>query len=292
MAPKVSKETPKGAVDLVTPEGAALRFELGSVVERAMAFFLDVAIILVTFLVLVLALAGLAVVTTSEAAVALLILFLFLVRQFYFMGFELAWQGVTPGKRLLGLRVLARDGGRLSIEAVVARNVLRDLEVFVPLGVLVGPEQIVGEAPWWLWLVAIGWVGVVTLLPVISRERTRSGDLVGGTIVVRVPKAVLLPDEAADPRAGALRFSREQLAVYGEHELETLAMILRDMDRGTTSEHDLRRIAQTIARKVGFEGHEPERAPSLFLREFYREQRAELERRLVLGKRKASKLDT
>jgi uncharacterized RDD family membrane protein YckC len=230
-------------------------------------------------------------VTTNEGAIALLILFLFLIRQFYFMGFELAWQGATPGKRALSLRVLSRDGGRLTIEAIVARNVLRDLEIFVPLGVLAGPESVVGESPWWLWILAIGWVGLVMMLPVITRERTRAGDLVGGTVVVRVPKATLLEDEAADPRAGALTFSREQLSVYGEHELETLATILRDLERTTTSEHDLRTISRTIAKKVGFVGPEPDRTPALFLREFYREQRAELERRLVLGKRKASKLD-
>lgn len=291
MAPKVSPETPKGAIDLVTPEGASLRFELAGVGERAMAFLVDVVIILLLFVVTVLGLLGLAVVTTSQGAIALLILFLFLIRQFYFMGFELAWQGATPGKRILSLRVLSRDGGRLGIEAIVARNVLRDLEVFVPLGVLMGPESVVGEAPAWLWLVSIGWVGLVMLLPVISRERTRAGDLVGGTVVVRVPKTILLEDEAGEKTTGALTFTREQLAIYGEHELETLASILRDLDRATTSDADLRTIARTIAKKVGFTGEEPNRDPRTFLREFYREQRADLERRLVLGKRKASKLD-
>lgn len=286
-----TNETPKGVIELVTPEGAALRFELATVMDRGLAFALDFAIIVTMFVITVLGMFGLAVITTSEGAVALLILFVFLIRQFYFLGFELAWQGATPGKRALGLRVLSRDGGRLSIESIVARNVLRDLEMFVPLGVLAGPASIVGEAPVWLWLVAIGWVGLVLMLPVITRERTRAGDLVGGTVVVRVPKVLLLADEAADPRGGALRFTREQLAIYGEHELETLATILRDLERTTTSVDDLRTIARTIARKVGFAGSEPEHAPAMFLREFYREQRAELERRLVLGKRKADKRD-
>jgi uncharacterized RDD family membrane protein YckC len=291
VAAAVKNETPRGAIDLVTPEGASLRFELATGIERAAAFLVDVGIIICLFILTVVALASLAVMTTSESMIALLILFLFLIRQFYFMAFELAWQGATPGKRALSVRVLSRDGGRLSIEAIVARNVLRDLELFVPLAVVFGPENVVGQAPWWLWIVAIGWVFLVMLLPVITRERTRAGDLVGGTIVVRVPKATLLEDEAADPHAGAITFTREQLAVYGEHELETLATILRDMDRAVTSQSDLRTIAKTIAKKVGFVGAEPERNPALFLREFYREQRADLERRLVLGKRKASKLD-
>lgn len=291
MAAQVKNETPKGMIDLVTPEGASLRFELATGFERGAAFCVDVGLIVCMFIVTAVGLATLAVVTTSESVIALLILFLFLIRQFYFMGFELAWQGATPGKRAMSVRVLSRDGGRLPIEAIVARNVLRDLEIFVPLALVAGPEHIVGEAPWWLWIVAIGWISIVAFLPLISRERTRAGDLVGGTVVVKVPKATLLEDEAADPKAGAITFSREQLAVYGEHELETLATILRDMDRAITSQADLRTIAKTIAKKVGFQGTEPEKNPTLFLREFYREQRADLERRLVLGKRKASKLD-
>ena len=63
----------------------------------------------------------------------LLILLVFLSRYGYFLCFELGPRGATPGKRALGIRVAARGGGRLTAEAVIARNLMRDVEVFIPL---------------------------------------------------------------------------------------------------------------------------------------------------------------
>src|SRR3546814_1427191 len=42
----------------------------------------------------------------------------FLLRTFWFIGFELGSRAATPGKRLMGIRVVARDGGRLTADAV------------------------------------------------------------------------------------------------------------------------------------------------------------------------------
>ena len=102
-----------------------------------------------------------------------------------------------------------------------------------------------------------------------------------------------MSDEAAphSVRSGALVFEKAQLAVYGEHELETLANLLRDADMGRADVFDLRVVAGTIARKIRYFGNEPAINPERFLRAFYRAQRAALEKGLLLGKRKASKHD-
>jgi uncharacterized RDD family membrane protein YckC len=57
----------------------------------------------------------------------------FVLRNFYFVGFELSAAAATPGKRILGLRVASRDGGRLRPGAIFVRNAMRELEVFLPL---------------------------------------------------------------------------------------------------------------------------------------------------------------
>lgn len=279
----------KGTVTIVTPEGAELTFPLATVLERLLAFSFDLMLVGVATVLCVLAGASLAFVTRFVDAVAIIFLGLFAIRQGYFLFFEARWQGMTPGKRLMGLRVLSRDGGKLTMESIVARNVMRDLEVFVPMAVAGGPEQLVGRSPWWISLPAIAWVFVVAILPVLTRDRVRAGDLVGGTLVVRIPKATLLRDEAEQDRPPEILFEREHFAVYGEHELETLATLLREIETGRARPEDLRLVAETIAKKVGFEGHEPSTRSELFLREFYRQQRSELEKKLVLGRRKASK---
>ena len=278
-------------IDLVSPEGVGLQLELAGVLERVFALMIDAVVIsLVTTAFVPLALAGTGLGLVVEGW-AIALIGLFVIRHGYFAAFEAYWGGATLGKRVLGVRVIARDGGSLSIAAVLARNLMRDVELFLPVVVVVAPEQLVGESPAWLWIPAVGWVVVLALLPLISRERTRAGDLVGGTVVIRVPKAVLLEDEASRVSRQPMSFTVDQLRVYGEHELETLATVLRKADDGKATADDLRIIAMTIARKVGYDGPEPYHDPYQFLRSFYRRQRAALEKQLLLGKRKASKED-
>ena len=78
---------------------------------------------------------------------------LFLARYGYFLWFELGPRAATPGKRLLGIRVAARPvdgvaGGRLTAEMVIARNLVRDVEVFLPTFFLLGGGQGAGVAGW------------------------------------------------------------------------------------------------------------------------------------------------
>jgi uncharacterized RDD family membrane protein YckC len=277
-------------VHLVTPEGADLVFALASVGERAIAFSVDFVLSQIVLIVFVIAVAFAAGLAESTLVVAFLVLGVFVIRWGYFLFFEAFLQGSTPGKRFLGLRVVSRDGARLSMESILARNVLRDLELFVPLVFSMAPAQILGPAPWWLRAPAFLWVVLLVAMPFLTRERTRAGDLVAGTIVVRAPKVSLVRDEAVG-RSSGLRFTKEQLAVYGEHELETLADLLRKLDAAQATDDDLRVVAAAIARRVRYEGREPTLQPAAFLRAFYAEQRAELERELVLGRRIADKTE-
>ena len=63
---------------------------------------------------------------------------------------------------------------------------------------------------------AISWLAVFALLPVLNSERLRFGDLLGGTVVVRIPRQALLSDITGASAAGAtFTFTHEQLEVYG-----------------------------------------------------------------------------
>lgn len=278
-------------VSIVGPEGTWLSFPLAGSLERLAAFATDAAFLVVAAGIVLCGL-GAAASVHSSFLVAIGIVFFFAVRHGYFLFFETLLQGATPGKRILGLRVVSRDGGRLRLEAIIARNLMRDLELFVPMVVLMAPESVVGPAPWWVRTASGLWALVICALPLYTRDRSRAGDLVGGTVVVAIPRVPLIRDESEGLVAVGIVFAREELAVYGEHELETLAELLRAHDVGRASFDDLRVVAETIQRKIGFAGPEPTRMPLQFLRAFYSAQRAELERRLVLGRRKANKLDS
>lgn len=277
-------------VHLLTPEGADLVFPLASVGERVIAFSIDVVFIVLILMVFLLIGFATTIIGTSALAFAAMILGVFVIREGYFLFFEARFQGSTPGKRLIGLRVVSRDGARLTMESIIARNVMRDLELFLPSVFASAPEALLGPAPWWLRIPASLWVLLLVAMPFLTRERTRAGDLVAGTIVVRAPKAALVHDEAVGNRA-KIRFTKEQLSIYGEHELETLADLLRKLDADRATDDDLRVVATAIARRIRYEGRDGAQQPALFLRAFYSEQRAELERELVLGRRIADKTE-
>jgi uncharacterized RDD family membrane protein YckC len=209
------------------------------------------------------------------------LLLVFLSRYGYFLWFELGPRGATPGKRALGIRVAARGGARLTAEAVIARNLMRDAEVFVPLIFLIG-----SEAQGVSGIATIIWLGVFALFFCFNRDALRAGDLVAGTWVVEaerraLPQALSLISNAPV----SYRFGEAELSVYGEHELQVLETLLRKGDPEA-----LRTVSQAICGKIGWTaGEGDERA---FLEAFYQALRERLERDMRFGRRKKDKFDS
>jgi len=289
---------------LVTPEGITLPVVLASRGTRFGALMIDlmligVAIMLVS-VVLLLAAAGLNTATGGkidnpdpqlktalEFVIILWIAAMFLFRYGYFLVFELGPRGATPGKRMTGIRIAARDGGRLSAEMVLARNLLRDIELFMPIALLFGAAELNG----FTWLAAMGWFLVFALFPFFNKDRLRAGDLIAGSWVVEAPKRRLeaVMSSTATARQGtsattgaAYRFGDAELAIYGEYELQTLERVLRE-----NRSEALVSVHEAICRKIGWHpGAGDERA---FLEAYYTQLRARLETGMRMGKRKADK---
>ncbi|HEX5379966.1 MAG TPA: RDD family protein [Phenylobacterium sp.] len=275
--------------EFVTPEGVDLRLRLGEVSDRAAALIIDLLIILALLVALTLLAAGVAVAVATKAKApemvsVIWLLGFFLLRNFYFTGFELRPGAATPGKRLMKLRVIARNGGRLTADAVFARNALRELELFLPMSFLFSRGQGVDA-----WLVSLGslWSLVFLLFPLFNRDRLRAGDLIAGTMVVRAPRPLLLPDLARDGVSALpeLAFTSQQLDAYGIKELQVLENVLRTNDRKTVAE-----VAGRIRAKIGWTDAVgvSDRA---FLAAYYAGLRGRLERQMLFGRRRKDKFD-
>lgn len=285
--------------EVITPEGLALPLVVASRSARAGALMLDYVILMVTTIAfnILLSMIGMGGAEESsgfaELMTVLQIIFWFVAWNGYFLFFEMGPRGATPGKRAAGIRVAARDGGRLTPEAVVARNLLRDIELFLPLMLLIAGlvYSAMGEPLGWSLGMATLWFLVFLLFPFFNRDAMRAGDLIAGTWVVEAPKAKLkealsVGDTASEGRstltAAEYRFGEQELSVYGEYELQTLERVLRD---GT--DEALVAVHETICHKIGWHpGAGDERA---FLEAFYNQLRARLESDMRFGKRKADK---
>ncbi len=290
---------------MVTPEGIALPVVLASRGARFGALIIDLILIGLAMILATVAIGLLAGGTAKlgfeadqakgAARHALDFLFIlwvaaiFLFRNAYFLFFELGPRGATPGKRMVGIRIAARDGGRLSAEMVIARNLLRDIELFLPAVLLVGASA-EGTEIGPVMLSATAWFLVFALFPFFNRDRLRAGDLIAGSWVLEAPKrkleAAMSLGHAARGTSAATgtsyRFGEAELAIYGEFELQTLERVLRENRPEAQAA-----VSEAICRKIGRNpGAGDERA---FLEAYYTQLRGRLEGGMQMGKRKADK---
>ena len=222
-------------LDVRTPESIAFSYELAGIGSRFLALAVD---LLIQIAIVVLIVWGISSISghapaahakalprserlLSNVALAIVIASFFAIFFGYFIAFEALWNGQTPGKRALGLRVV-RDGGYpIDFSASVIRNLIR-----------------VGE-------MGAGFYAVSVLVALLSPENKRIGDIAAGTIVVRDAR-MQRPDDL-------LRAIRNEPAyastafVSGEER----ALIKRFLERRDDLEPQRRRaIAAQIAQRV------------------------------------------
>lgn len=285
---------------IVTPEGVTVLVRLGDRGGRLGAFLLDLILIFVLLHLSVLVFWGMALalgdldLEFGDLLGAMFFLVLFLLLNFYYLVFELHWQGRTPGKRALGLRVADRRGRRLGVDQIITRNLTRQVEWFVPL-VAVSTAAASG----WPGVLLAIWALIMAMMPLFNRDALRIGDMVAGTWVIETPKAVLLPDLAdqaaarvADPALAGGGFTDAQLAIYGVYELQVLEDILR-RPASATKTATVQEVADRIRQKIGWSEPgapgNPHGTDLDFLSAFYAAQRRRLEQGLLFGRAKVDK---
>lgn len=278
---------------IISPEGVPLDIQIAETGERLGALALDLffmfSVIIGLFILFgYLFFSG----GGGEVSGTLFMFLVFLVHNFYFLHFELVWQGRTPGKRICRLRVINRHGGELTPGAVIARNLTREVEIFMPL-VLMATVSFGGG---WLNLALLGWVLGLAVLPMLNKDHLRAGDIIAGTQVIAMPKRVLLGDltlgtpEERSEAGGGYAFTAEQLALYGVFELQVLEDFLRRPPKAET-EQMLAAICRKICAKIGWREPVPSAEVRRFLTDFYAAERAELERGQLFGRTRADKID-
>ena len=157
-----------------TPERVPLHFALASIGNRFLACAVD-HLIQATTLILVyigfviiadLASFGATLLEAPKWVLAVLVIFVFLIISGYFVFFEWLWNGQTPGKRWLKLRVIREDGRPITFFEAAMRNLLRTFDMM--------------PAPFY----SIGLISVF-----VTDKDQRAGDLIAGTVVVREREA-------------------------------------------------------------------------------------------------------
>ncbi|MFK3970123.1 RDD family protein [Pseudomonas sp. NPDC087358] len=119
-------------IRLETPEGIDLALRPAGLLSRSLALGIDLVIRGVLLVALFFLLDAL-----GEFGGGLFALALFLINWWYMVLFEVLHQGRTPGKQLMGLRVVHDDGTPVGWSASLLRNLLRLIDM-LPFGYSVG----------------------------------------------------------------------------------------------------------------------------------------------------------
>ena len=220
---------------VVTPENIEIEYELGGIGSRFLAHLADLVMQFGLFLIggIVVVLVGvvLSLIGTPLAKAirdffegiltAVALIGGFLVMWGYFIWFETRWNGQTPGKRQLGLRVI-RDGGYpINIYAAIVRNLLRVVDGMpvVTFGLIIAGMAGHDEG-----LAALGGLSILVSLAfmLFSARYQRLGDFVAGTMVVkqRAPRVPTLEALAPAPRVLPEHLAAYALADIGRHVYE------------------------------------------------------------------------
>jgi uncharacterized RDD family membrane protein YckC len=157
---------PKETLDIQTPENVAFGYQVAGIGSRFLASLLDTLLILlmqiVVILVFVLVLSAFDLLGETIAAWVYAVLGIvgFIFFWGYYIFFEMLWNGQTPGKRWVGLRVIRTDGTPITLSESFIRNLTRLVD-FLP---------------------AMYGIGIISMF--LDKQSRRLGDLAAGTLVV------------------------------------------------------------------------------------------------------------
>jgi uncharacterized RDD family membrane protein YckC len=155
-------------LDIQTPENVAFGYQVSGIGSRFLATLIDTILIavlqVIVLLVTALLLRAFGGVSDDNPATAWVFAAYSLVTAVFYWGyyvfFETLWNGQTPGKRWVGLRVIRTNGTPITLSESFIRNLARLVD-FLP---------------------AMYGVGVITMF--IDKQSRRLGDLAAGTLVV------------------------------------------------------------------------------------------------------------
>ena len=167
-------------LDIGTPDGVVFGYQVAGIGSRFMAALADMIvliILLVTFSCTATVIMSAPLGLQGWMAVVPVLLSFALIWGYYIF-FELAWNGQSPGKRWAGLRVIRSDGTPLTLVDSLIRNLVRFVD-FLPFFYA---------------------VGLLTMF--FNAQARRLGDYAAGTLVVKEQRDVTLQSLTNSPWSG------------------------------------------------------------------------------------------
>jgi uncharacterized RDD family membrane protein YckC len=243
---------------VLTPERITLQYDVAGIGSRSAAALIDTAIQVAVLALLTVVVALVARLVGASARsldvpdastlgvtvlIALFVVCVFAVLFGYYILFEIIWSGQTPGKRMLGLRVLRENGYPLRAGDATVRNLVRIVDA-PPFGAVVG----------------------LTVM-LFNKQSRRLGDFAAGSIVVREGVrrgvAALTAPPAQSPADGAA--GAGPLLSPADASLVRDFLVRRDRLDPGSRQRLAERLADALAARYGLQARRVGSSTEVFL---------------------------
>jgi uncharacterized RDD family membrane protein YckC len=226
---------PEETLDIQTPENVAFGYQVAGIGSRFLASLLDTTIVVFLQVVILIVLAvilrsvdGSAFADQISAWVyAIFGLVAAIFYWGYYIFFEMLWNGQSPGKRWVGLRVIRADGTPITLSESLIRNLARLVD-FLPA--------------------AYG-IGIVTMF--IDKQSRRLGDLAAGTLVVQDRAPITMQDLAVKRTVHLRPWANFPVERLTNNALSLIEDFLMRRDQLTHRESLAVQILNTLYQRLG-----------------------------------------
>jgi uncharacterized RDD family membrane protein YckC len=217
-------------IEIITPQNVPIQYQLANVRERAIAFMLDMLILLISLLFLFLLLQTLGSEDSQQLIYLGVLLPIFL---FYSFAFELFLNGQTPGKKVVGLRIVKLSGNELSISDYTLRWAFRWIDIW-------------------------GSFGAIAALKIsASYNGQRIGDLLADTSVIKIKPDfnVTLNDLLSIKTADTSNIEFSNIGVFNDNEMLLIKQLIDRQKKYPNLAHNqlIKDSARGVATRLGLD---------------------------------------
>lgn len=195
-----------------TPEGIELGIRIAGPIVRGIAFLIDSTIKMLVYITLyfivIFSYIGFGE-SGFNVVVGMLLIFIFFFEWFYAVLFEIYANGATPGKKIMGIKVVYDSGVPVSWSASLTRNIVRFVDMF----------------PFLYFFPTCG-VGLLFIL--FGKRFKRIGDIAAGTVVVyakeKISTARIMEAEVLVPHQQLTLEEKKSIVMFSErHDIMTVS---------------------------------------------------------------------
>ncbi len=209
-----------------TAQNVSIYQNIAGIGERLLAFLIDTLILFSYWLLSSFLLGVFASNRLNEQSIWVFALVIGLPIFLYHLFFETFWDGKTPGKSAMKLRVVKLDGSKPGFGSYFVRWIMRVIDINI----------------------TFGGVAIVTIL--MSENGQRLGDMAAGTVLISEKKRVKLADTLLVSIPENYVPTYPQVTVFNDRDMQTVKTLFKDAKRHR-NHNVIIKLAEQLQLKMG-----------------------------------------